>query len=306
MKRTYSQQRTKPLPSSPPTKKQCTSTPSSPHTPLFSSSPSQINCLNSSPPSSPIRTKTPSAPSKKRIVKRIKTDDKPPPKLTQLHFNFNNSNSNRQQCKECGMNFQPTDPRDVDLHKKFHSRAFDGREWSKDFGKVVSTMDNNDKIYRVDTSARATAKRAVEHLMRLVNTELDAPEENCGWRDATHKGAAFVYVRKVGAKLRAVGIVVVEKTSIAKWMGVLSGELISNDQVPVLMGISRIYTARNFRMQNIAYKLLETARSSFIYGVEVKKSQVAWSQPSESGGKVADKWCGVTTDNERRVLTYVE
>ncbi len=64
----------------------------------------------------------------------------------------------------------------------------------------------------------------------------------------------------------------------------------SNNADPGLLGISRIWTSKSHRGQGIAVELLECARSSFFYGMEVPKNLVAFSQPTESGGRLAKRW----------------
>lgn len=61
---------------------------------------------------------------------------------------------------------------------------------------------------------------------------------------------------------------------------------------PVLLGISRIWTSNQHRQQGIASKLLDRARSDFLYGMTVEKEKVAFSQPTESGANLARKWFG--------------
>ena len=57
-----------------------------------------------------------------------------------------------------------------------------------------------------------------------------------------------------------------------------------------LIGISRIWTSRMFRNKGIATMLLDCVRSNFFYGMEVPKDLVAFSQPTESGGRLAVRW----------------
>ena len=59
-----------------------------------------------------------------------------------------------------------------------------------------------------------------------------------------------------------------------------------------LLGISRIWTSRKYRGRGLAPMLLDCARSNFFYGIEVPKELVAFSQPTESGGKLARRWFG--------------
>jgi len=67
---------------------------------------------------------------------------------------------------------------------------------------------------------------------------------------------------------------------------------IGDDAEKVLMGVSRIWTSSAHRRMGIAQTLLDTAADNFLYGMEVPKRQVAFSQPTESGGKLARRWFG--------------
>ena len=60
-----------------------------------------------------------------------------------------------------------------------------------------------------------------------------------------------------------------------------------------LLGISRIWTSKSYRRKGIARTLLDTARGSFFYGIEVPKTMCAFSQPTESGGILAEAWFGL-------------
>lgn len=65
---------------------------------------------------------------------------------------------------------------------------------------------------------------------------------------------------------------------------------ISAEAEIALIGISRIWTSRIFRNKGIATMLLDCVRSNFFYGMEVPKDLVAFSQPTESGGRLAMRW----------------
>ena len=59
-----------------------------------------------------------------------------------------------------------------------------------------------------------------------------------------------------------------------------------------LLGISRIWTSRANRKCGVATNLLECARNNFFYGMEVPKELMAFSQPTESGGRLATRYFG--------------
>jgi N-acetyltransferase len=64
------------------------------------------------------------------------------------------------------------------------------------------------------------------------------------------------------------------------------------ETVPAVVGVSRIWTSKSFRRKGIANNLLECVMSQFIYGMEIDKDELAFSQPTESGGQLARAWYG--------------
>jgi N-acetyltransferase len=77
---------------------------------------------------------------------------------------------------------------------------------------------------------------------------------------------------------------------------------VTNIEVPAVLGISRIWTSRQHRRKGIASALLQAAQCNFLFGMEISKSSVAFSQPTESGGALARAWYG----HDDRWLVYRE
>ena len=76
-------------------------------------------------------------------------------------------------------------------------------------------------------------------------------------------------------------------------VGVKSSSIsVEEETVPAVVGVSRIWTSKSFRRKGIANNLLECVTSQFIYGMEIEKEEVAFSQPTESGGHLARAWYG--------------
>ncbi|KAG9191797.1 N-acetyltransferase [Alternaria panax] len=67
---------------------------------------------------------------------------------------------------------------------------------------------------------------------------------------------------------------------------------ISTDSDSATLGISRIWTSNQHRKTGIATRLLDTARRDFLYGLNIDKAKIAFSQPTESGGNLARRWFG--------------
>lgn len=74
--------------------------------------------------------------------------------------------------------------------------------------------------------------------------------------------------------------------------GVGESSSISTDlkHVPAKLGISRIWVSREMRNLGIAKGLVDAARMHFSRGVALDKEQMAWSQPTESGARLARAW----------------
>lgn len=77
---------------------------------------------------------------------------------------------------------------------------------------------------------------------------------------------------------------------------------ICQDKSPAVVGISRIWVSREHRGAGIARELLETARQYFAGGLAVPKEMMAFSQPTESGIKLATAWF----NNSHGWLVYTE
>ncbi len=67
---------------------------------------------------------------------------------------------------------------------------------------------------------------------------------------------------------------------------------ISEEPDPAILGISRIWVSVSHRRKGIGLALLDCATGDFVYGMEVPREMVAFSQPTESGGCLARSWFG--------------
>jgi N-acetyltransferase len=67
---------------------------------------------------------------------------------------------------------------------------------------------------------------------------------------------------------------------------------LSKESFPAIVGVSRIWTSRSFRRKGIANNLLECVMHQFIYGMEIERTEVAFSQPTELGTALAKSWFG--------------
>lgn len=127
--------------------------------------------------------------------------------------------------------------------------------------------------------------------------------------DSTHMSKRHISKSSspsLSTSFKAVAILLVERIEHAHHMDNSTGLVLSTPtvlfpnsscplplpKIPAIMGVSRIYTTKNFRRLGIAARLLDTACADFVYGYTIPKSLTAWSQPSQSGGLLAQSWYG--------------
>ena len=103
---------------------------------------------------------------------------------------------------------------------------------------------------------------------------------------------------------RAVAVITMEiiNSNRSRWMIYDSKKIIDHITPSFTLGISRIWVCRTQRSNGIATQLLEAARKNVIYGREVNKHSIAWSQPTESGGKLASIYNGVKHKSGKLLL----
>ena len=178
----------------------------------------------------------------------------------------------------------------------------------------------------VDQQSSIAARNRVKKLLDVVNTELGAADlndehlwgaadGNSGGQKTTGKRKSQpvtenraqtfkIFLHVIGE--RCIGFCLAEKISHAfpvvgdktkledggeiTPISKSSSIMYSTSAEVVLLGVSRIWTSRSHRGQGVAPNLLDCARSNFFYGVEVPRHLVAFSQPTESGGKLAERW----------------
>lgn len=172
----------------------------------------------------------------------------------------------------------------------------------------------------VSRTATAAEKRKAKEVMEVVDSELGAAEIDLWRKDDEEVGGGGgerfrVYLYVQGRK--CVGLCLAERIKRAYCVvddgpqGGGGSVSVEETARPALMGVSRIWTCSSHRRKGIAARLLDCARETFIYGMHLEKSMVAFSQPTESGGGLARGWfCGDGRGKEggvkERWAVYVE
>lgn len=191
------------------------------------------------------------------------------------------------------------------------------------------SLKEGETIVAVDRRSSGSAKNKARKVLEVVNTELSAavvddeqlwggvessppaPKRRMGKKRKARSGGpdkrgdrfkVFLYLdgdncvgfclaEKISAACRVVESEARPKSSERVIPAPESSSVsCSNTASVALLGISRIWTSRSYRGRGIAFDLLECARGNFFYSMEVPKDLVAFSQPTESGGRLAKRW----------------
>lgn len=243
---------------------------------------------------------------------RVSSGCKKSKKYVQSRLQIGKKRNEVIKCSKCEMTYSPSVINDINAHKVYHDMHLKGRKWSNSWGLEVNSFANDncyvltppssssskgvdggffdDRIVMIRPDFAGEVKAAME-LLDIVNDELNAPhDENDFWSQNRGQGKAFVYIKNK----RAVGVITMEvlDSDRGRWMVYNTKSIIEHVRPNFLVGISRIWVCRTERCAGVATRLLEVARDNTIYGKTIEKWEVAWSQPTESGGKLASKYNG--------------
>ena len=260
------------------------------------------------------------------------------PPLTQMQIDL--GGEVRRTCRQCGMEYIPSNKEDAALHKDFHAMNLEGLDLGKAFLKDEGIKriqskhgSDGETTVVVDRRNALAARNKVKKVLSIVNAELSAVEihDDQLWgglpqnasnslnlvtetRNAKTRGPdkrkgrfkAFLYLvgdkcvgfclaEKIIAAYQVIDPQAEDETSRVVSTTKNSSITTSTTADAALLGISRIWTSKSHRGQGIAFELLDCARGNFFYGMEVPKDLVAFSQPTESGGRLAKRWFDAET-----------
>lgn len=217
-------------------------------------------------------------------------------------------------CTVCAMNYCPYIDKDVSVHTRYHESFVNGPrcDMSHESACKKTRMGSGKKavqcsVYSVNRKDIRLVRK-VEALLEMVNRELAAPTENSFWKrtDTTSLGHAFIAI----IERRLVGVCITEPVveKQTRWIIDRTQAVVPNQTIKhCKVGISRIWVASKWRRRGIAQLLLETVLSGLVYGLELAKRDLAFSQPSHAGGKLARKFVGVPhKSGETLIPIYLE
>ncbi|KTF93889.1 hypothetical protein cypCar_00004689 [Cyprinus carpio] len=208
-------------------------------------------------------------------------------------------------CGSCGMLYSTDSPEDNFQHTQFHQRFLDTIKfvgWKKE--RVVAEFWDGKIILVLPDDPKYATKKA-EDVRRIADSEL-------GFQQITlsSPSSAKTYLF-INSDRMVVGCLVAE--NIRQGFRVLEQQEQAKDMskedfmehhrawccstVPeqAICGVSRIWVFSLMRRKGIATRLLDTVRTTFMYGSHLTKEEIAFSDPTPEGKLFATKYCETPT-----------
>ncbi|EYE96247.1 ESCO family N-acetyltransferase [Aspergillus ruber CBS 135680] len=263
-------------------------------------------------------------PPKKKLKQPSQQRQQQQPTLKQMQIDV--GRDVRKTCTTCGMEYNPTNTEDAALHKKFHDMNSTGVDLGKAFMRAnacrwvyEATRFDEGYVVIVDRKASPSAKNQAKKVLEVIGKDLSSPEipDDVLWsqveppKDQQHESMEKVDRYKVFLHMkdsRCVGACLTERIWESKPVqkpatqangggaehpsNNSSSITVGDETHPAIVGISRIWTSGSSRRKGIAMDLLDCVVVNFIYGMEIPRGQIAFSQPTESGNRLIQSFFG--------------
>ncbi|XP_062293451.1 N-acetyltransferase ESCO2 [Scomber scombrus] len=260
---------------------------------------SPVSC---STPAGPMTTLPPHTSSAKERTLRRRKDKQDD---DQLIIDAGQKQFGATNCGSCGMVYSADNPEDNFQHTQFHQRFLDSIKfvgWKKE--RVVAEFWDGKILLVMPDDPKYAVKKA-DDVRRVADNELGFQQLTLS-RPTQSKTYLFINTERmvvgclVAEPIRQ-GYRVLEQPDRHKDM--MKDDFMERHRawccstVPeqALCGISRIWVFSLARRQGIATRMLDTVRSSFMYGSHLTKEEIAFSDPTPDGKQFATKYCNTPT-----------
>jgi N-acetyltransferase len=254
------------------------------------------------------------------VSKKVQQPQQSQPVLRQMQIDA--GVNVRRSCTCCGMEYVPSNAEDVDLHDKFHSMNAVGIDLGKAFVKANASRwvyeaarCDEGYVVIVDRKASPAARNQAKRVLDVVNRELSSPSidgatlwsqteppkrlRKNGKNEETDRFKVFLHMKDS----KCMGLCLAERIWEAQPVKLQaangdtehrsSSVTVRDEYHPAIVGVSRIWTCGSARRRGIAMDLLDCVISNFIYGMDIPKEQIAFTQPTESGNRLAECFFGM-------------
>lgn len=213
--------------------------------------------------------------------------------LTQTYLDLGQRSFARViECAECGLAYTHGEEADEAAHRLHHRRMKQGVHVRGALAcrKVLAELSDGGCIVALHANDGPDALRKLDEIKALLDAEL------CSTPTLPEGLRAFIYLEARTGRL--LGCAITEPLTRA--FGAVPPDdaadegIITHDGVArtALCGISHIWTDRRCRRKGIARALLDCIREHFAMGFQLPIDQLAFSQPTAAGRRLAAAYTG--------------
>ena len=218
----------------------------------------------------------------------------------QLCLDFGQKSIHTIHCKVCDMSYTRAQPYELKLHERYHKNYVSGVEVSSLLKlksmKLIKDdiLINNERCFIIMISNNWNAKlnEKVEEIHKFLNTSLNAPELPI---DVKSNSQTYIFIND---KNRCLGACITSPINFAFKVDThnfdqnqLSSLTIDKSRrYNVKIGIHRIHVLSQYRRKGIASRILNAISGNSIYGNVLATDDLAFSQPTTDGARLALKW----------------
>ncbi|KAL4560668.1 hypothetical protein LXL04_032821 [Taraxacum kok-saghyz] len=251
-------------------------------------------------------------------------------KYAQFHLDLGQSDFLLHTCKTCGFKFAPGDEEDTKVHKEFHKSYTHGiqfKGWrnervidshSLEHGRVILVLNDDPpahikkveevikmmemelgdgwifhkhcKVYLYISSQRVAGCLVAEPINKAYRLVSNSDQKD----DVT---TTVTEVKKSTPTTLQFGSISLQREIIKKVKhkkelndNLLGSIICEKDEVAAICGVRAIWVTPSNRRKHIATHLLNATRKSFISGVILEHSELAFSQPTNAGKLLASNY----------------
>ncbi|ORX80172.1 hypothetical protein BCR32DRAFT_245810 [Anaeromyces robustus] len=230
----------------------------------------------------------------------------------QLYINFGQKMISPIICPDCGVPYNPSIQEDDIQHQKYHNIIIDGIEYNGyKTDKIIQYISKDIYISEaVISETTSSHKKKLLQILNLIETELGAVRLQekiilnykffLYIKNKKLIGCAIVRDVKEGLKIeldKNIEQITTIENIKQRWL--LKIEV---TKVPILCGISRIWVSKKERQKGVASQLLDSIRKHFLFNMILERNQIAFSQPTKLGTKLAYHFFNYTNDEEEIII----
>ena len=198
------------------------------------------------------------------------------------------------------MTYTRNDANESKLHDKYHSITLDGHKWNTKFNSQATWLYSSPfgtsnfpfsafKIDQNQLKSNSSLYALIGQVHEAMNTSLNAPDVPA--HSLTHSSTYIILHENF---VIASAIVAPLQTAYTLSSSSTHHNIVINRQSikGAKFGVHRIHVLPKFRRRGLGKALLKAISEHQVYGYTLSTDEIAFSQPTPEGSKLAASWVG--------------